>query len=181
MRPVPRLALALALAALAACGGNDARESHPDCTPETLTTSCPEAFAQSILDDDVGRIRDYGEAHSHEWTAIAYERSGGAEVVVVWFAVDPQRHLEALQRLVDHPGSLRVRHAERSVAEMRRIRDEVQQFVDANQVRAWMLGITVDRVDIGLPVGVDGIAAQIAARWGDAVRVTFGEPPQLLG
>jgi hypothetical protein len=138
-----------------------------DTTP-TATVLAGKA-AQDPL--GTGAIAAYGCEHPDTYGGLSVE--GG--IVVVLFTADIDVHARALAELVDRPELLEVRSTTYTLAQLAAVQDEVTAtLVAMTDTPLRTAGISAGTVYVTLRGDADDVAADLHARYGDAIRIVVG-------
>lgn len=127
------------------------------------------AVRQDDLHDDAARLDDYGAQHLDTWTGIKFE--GGRLVAL---CTDPDRHRDAVRRLVNHPDSLDLRRAPYSRSHLDVVHSVVRALSEREPGTWTACGPGLTAVNISFRGGYDHLARELHEQFGDAIKVTVG-------
>jgi hypothetical protein len=151
------------------------------CSPAPLITPSEERTPgwwggeQLPLMSDSDAIARYGAEHPDEFAGVRFANEPWVRVVAA-FTGNLDAHCAALQELVAHPERLEVVRLRYAVADLRRIRDEIQsQMTPDGPIMG--VGESMGYVDVELRADGEPVAAELWARYGDAVRLRVGTAP----
>jgi hypothetical protein len=151
------------------------------CSPTPLITPSEERTPgwwggeQLPLMRDREAIARYGAEHPDEFAGVTFANKPWVRVVAA-FTGNLDAHCEALQELVAHPERLEVIRIHHTVEDLQRIRDEIQsQMTPSGPIEG--VGETMGHVEVVLRADGEPLAAELRARYGDAVRLRVGTAP----
>jgi len=133
---------------------------------------------QSALRGDFELIAGYGEAHPGAWTGAWWDNEPTVRIVAA-FTGNVARHEAALRPMLRHPGRLVVKRRQHSLADLRRVREEIERTVEqrAAETGRWILtsiGEGKGVVRVVLRADQENLASELAARYGNAVELRVG-------
>lgn len=126
---------------------------------------------QALLRDDADVVRRYGEAHPDAWAGVRFENEPTVRLVAS-FAGDVDRHRSALRALVKHPERFLVERVPRSLADLRRLQDEILATAPRGAVSS--VGPGTGLLHVGLQADQEALAEELAGRYGDALDLVVG-------
>ena len=125
----------------------------------------PEGLTQADLYADVDVVQAYGAEHPEVFGMVWFE---GPSVHVGLTQLSP--HAAALQAVLVHPAAVHVHQVARTARELEAVADELLELmVSDGVVRQTSIGR--ECVEVQLRAGSSTVAAQLRARYGDAVDV----------
>ena len=130
-----------------------------------------ERRGQASLRGDLYAVRRYGESHPEAWAGVRFENEPTVRLVAS-FTVDIERHQSALRALVEHPERLLVEPLPRSLADLSRIQEEIWAAAPRGALSSVSPGLGV--LHVGLQADQEGLAEELAKRYGDAVALEVG-------
>jgi hypothetical protein len=125
------------------------------------------------LRPDLDVVRRYGASHPEEWVDAHFRREPPPlQLVVVISGDDIERHDAALRGLVAFPDQLEVRWSPHSYSYLEEIRAEASEMARKGSICG--TSIECGRTHIKLWADQEGLASELAERYGDAVDLTVG-------
>ena len=128
----------------------------------------------SRLEPMLGQALAYGQQHADQFGSYGLVWQGADDAsVFISFTANVDEHRDALAHVVQFPDELVVCQAalpgDQAAALLARLMVDLEgKYVS--------IGSTGEAVVIGLPAGEDELAADLTARYGDAVKATVGAP-----
>jgi hypothetical protein len=151
------------------------------CSPTPLITPSEERTPgwwggeQLPLMSDSDAIAQYGAKHPDEFAGVKFANEPWVRVVAA-FTGNLDAHCAALQELVAHPERLEVIRLRYTVEDLQRIRNEIQsQMTPGGPIEG--LGESMGHVHVQLRAEGEPVAAELWARYGDALRLRVGTAP----
>jgi hypothetical protein len=151
------------------------------CSPTPLITPSEERThgwwggEQLPLMSDRDAIAQYGAEHPDEFAGVKFANEPWVRLVAA-FTGNLDAHCTALQELVAHPERLEVIRLRHTVEDLQRIRDEIQsQMTPDGPIIG--IGESFGYVNVELRADGEPVAAELWARYGDALRLRVGAAP----
>jgi hypothetical protein len=151
------------------------------CSPTPLITPSEERTPgwwggeQLPLMSDSDAIAQYGAKHPDEFAGVKFANEPWVRVVAA-FTGNLDAHCAALQELVAHPERLEVIRLRYTVEDLQRIRNEIQsQMTPGGPIEG--IGESMGHVHVELRADGEPVAAELWARYGDALRLRVGTAP----
>jgi hypothetical protein len=130
---------------------------------------------QAELLPDIEVVRRYGESHPEVYVGLHLAWDPPPPYVVATFSDEPEGHETALRALVAFPDRLQVRRMPYPAARLEEIRAEAHEIAKATEAgHISGSGIGHGKVRLSLWASQEVLAAQLHARYGDAVDLTVG-------
>lgn len=130
----------------------------------------------SKLRHDLEVVQRYGEAHPEEWTEVLFENEPSVRIIVLVASAEPERHAEALKKIVAYPDQLDVRSTVHARSELEITMDEIRNR--AEWPEAFLsLGIVRGRINVQLMADQESLASTLAANYGNALELRVGALP----
>jgi hypothetical protein len=133
---------------------------------------------QSALGPDFEIVANYGEEHPETWAGAWWDNEPTVRIVAA-FTGDAAQHDAALRPRLRYPGRLVVEGRQHSLAELRRVREEIERTLRQRQAQTGRRvlasvgqGKAVIRVD--LRADQEHVASELASRYGSAVELRVG-------
>jgi hypothetical protein len=151
------------------------------CSPTPVVTPSEERTPgwiggeQLVLHSDQGAIGQYGADHADEFAGVWLASEPWVRIVAA-FTDNLEAHCAALRDIVAHPERLEVVQRDHTVEDRRRIRAEIEPLMTPDgPIRG--IGDGKDYVAVDLRADGEPLAAELWARYGDAVQLTVGGKP----
>jgi hypothetical protein len=133
---------------------------------------------QSALRGDFEIVARYGEQHPGAWAGTWWDNEPAVRIVAA-FTGDAASHDAALRPRLRHPGRLVVASRQHSLADLRRVREEIERTLErrATQTGRRILtsvGYGKAVIHVNLRADQEKLAGELAARYGDAVELRVG-------
>ena len=165
--------LVVSLLVAAACGNEGAPTLQEGEEAETMGVS----EQQSMLRPDQAAVVAYAKQHPDSWAGVRFVNEPRV-VIQVAFTGDLEPHRLALSRLVEHPDRVEVVPSARSLAELERIREQVEAALRARSPNPMLsFGQGWLQLDLHLSATAEALAAELHERFGDAIAITVGSKP----
>jgi hypothetical protein len=130
-------------------------------------------LALSKLRPDLEVVRRYEESHPEAWVGEHFQwEPPPLKLVVLISGDDIERHESALRGLVTFPDQLEVRWSPHSYSYLNEIRDMAREMARKGSLCG--TSIQYGRTHIKLWASQEGLAKELAERYGDAVDLTVG-------
>jgi hypothetical protein len=133
---------------------------------------------QSALRGDFRLIADYGEEHPGAWVGAWFDNEQTVRIVVA-FTGDAAQHDADLRPRLRHPDRLVVESRQHSLADLRRIREEIERALEQRATQAGRpiltsIGEGAGVICVALRADQENLASELAARYGSAVELRVG-------
>jgi hypothetical protein len=161
---------------------SDAASRSAACSPTPVITPSEERTTgwiggeQQALMKDRDAVARYGADHPDEFAGVTFGKNEPWVRIVAAFTGNLDAHCAALQELVAHPERLEVIRLRHTVKDLQRIGDEIQsQMTLDGPIEG--VGESGGHVHVDLRADGEPLAAELRARYGDAVRLRVGGAP----
>jgi hypothetical protein len=136
------------------------------------------AQLQSALRGDFEIVASYGEEHPGTWAGAWWDNEPTVRIVAA-FTGDAASHDAALRPRLRHPDRLVVESRQHSLADPRRVREEIERTLRQRQAQTGRLilasvGNGKAVVSVGLRADQEQVASELASRYGSAVELRVG-------
>lgn len=136
------------------------------------------AQLQSALRGDLEIVVDYGEEHPGAWAGAWWDNEPTVRIVAA-FTGDAASHDAALRPRLRHPDRLVVESRQHSLADLRRVREEIERTLRQRQAQTGRLilasiGSGKAVISVRLRADQEHVASELAARYGSAVELRVG-------
>jgi hypothetical protein len=136
------------------------------------------ALAQSALQGDFEIVARYGAEHPGAWAGAWWDNEPTVRIVAA-FTGDAAQHDAALRPQLRHPDRLVVESRQHSLAELRRVREEIERTLRQRQAQAGRpiltsVGEGKAVISVRLRAGQEDVASELASRYGSAVELQVG-------
>jgi hypothetical protein len=130
---------------------------------------------EQVLYSDHNAIDRYGADHAEEFAGAWLAKETGVRLVAA-FTDNLEAHCAALRDIVAHPERLEVVRRDHTVEDRRRIRAEIESQMTPDGP-IWGIGDGPDHVSVDMRADGEALAAELWARYGDAVGLRVGTAP----
>jgi hypothetical protein len=130
---------------------------------------------EQVLYSDHNAIDRYGADHAEEFAGAWLANETGVRLVAA-FTDNLKAHCAALRDIVAHPERLEVVRRDHTVEDRRRIRAEIESQMTPDGP-IWGIGDGPDHVSVDMRADGEALAAELWARYGDAVGLRVGTAP----
>jgi hypothetical protein len=151
------------------------------CSPTPVVTPSEERTPgwvggeQLVLHSDHDAIGQYGADHADEFAGVWLASEPWVRIVAA-FTDNLEAHCAALRDIVAHPEHLEVVQRDHTVEDRRRIRAEIEALrTPDGPIQG--IGDGRGHVSVDLRADGEGLAAELWARYGDAVHLRVGTAP----
>ncbi len=133
---------------------------------------------QSALRGDFEIVARYGEEHPGAWAGAWWDNEPAVRIVAA-FTGDAASHDAALRPRLQHPGRLVVQSRQHSLADLRRVREEIERALRQRQEQAGRpiltsIGNGKAVISVHLRADQEHVAGELASRYGSAVELRVG-------
>jgi hypothetical protein len=133
---------------------------------------------QSALRGDFEIVAGYGEEHPEAWAGAWWDNEPTVRIVAA-FTGDAAAHDAALRPRLRHPDRLVVESRQHSLAELRRVREEIERTLRQRQAQTGRrilasVGNGKAVISVGLRADQEHVASELATRYGSAVQLRVG-------
>jgi len=136
------------------------------------------ARLQSALRGDFEIVAGYGEEHPGAWAGAWWDNEPTVRIVAA-FTGDAASHDAALRPRLRHPDRLVVESRQHSLADLRRVREEIERDLRQRQAQTGRrilasVGNGKAVISVGLRADQEHVASELASRYGSAVELRVG-------
>jgi hypothetical protein len=133
---------------------------------------------QSALRGDIEIVVGYGAEHPGAWAGVWWDNEPTVRIVAA-FTGDAASHGAALRPRLRHPDRLVVESRQHSLADLRRMREEIERTLRQCQVQAGRqilssIGQGKAVISVCLRADQEHVASELASRYGSAVKLQVG-------
>jgi hypothetical protein len=136
------------------------------------------ARLQSALRGDFEIVAGYGEEHPGAWAGAWWDNEPTVRIVAA-FTGDAASHDAALRPRLRHPDRLVVESRQHSLADLRRVREEIERDLRQRQAQTGRrilasVGNGKAVISVDLRADQEHVASELASRYGSAVELRVG-------